>query len=337
MDIDKLRHFLKDEYTYEETTKEIFLYEIESIFEAHRNSGDTELLLYPGVCDGKTCENCGKKGFRFVGNKSKNYMDLIFEIEEDDIKDIFSCGEFKSNTEIPELETKASIYIHLDDCVSFPKTHDYWARVYAAQDAYNELITTPPRTLDFDEFKYWLDKHAELYNRLGGYDFLIPQMKWTPFLIHYSDLKALDLVILENLDEITCANEFFKHEKTENELIDWLLKYEPLYVKGSIDIPFVIVKDGENFHVDSKDNFLLRGEIFSETFHFFEFYTINHRELLEKYSTFSSWKEMSELYNEENRDEGLNDYYSLQFHLNRRKELEKTGVNLPFYLKKLKD
>src|SRR5680860_1481225 len=155
MDIDRLRYFLKDEYTYEETTKEIFLNEIESIFEAHRNSGDTELLLYPGVCAGKTCENCGKKGFRYVGNKSKNYMDLIFEIEEDDIKDIFSCGEFKSNAEISGLKTRASIYIHLDDRVSFKKTPEYWTKVYAAQDAYNELITTPPRTLDFDEFKYW--------------------------------------------------------------------------------------------------------------------------------------------------------------------------------------
>lgn len=66
MDIDQLRCFLKDEYTYSETTKEIFLNEVESVFEAHRNSGDTELLLYPGICNGKTCENCGKKGYRFV-------------------------------------------------------------------------------------------------------------------------------------------------------------------------------------------------------------------------------------------------------------------------------
>ena len=66
MDIDQLRYLLKDEYTYGETTKEIFLNEVEAVFEAHRNSGDTELLLYSGVCSGKTCENCGKKGYRFV-------------------------------------------------------------------------------------------------------------------------------------------------------------------------------------------------------------------------------------------------------------------------------
>lgn len=112
MDIDQLRHFLKDEYTYEETTKEIFLKEIESIFEAHRNSGDTELLLYSGVCAGKTCWNCGKNGFRFVGNNSKNYTDLIFEIEEDDIKDIFSCAQFESIEKIEGLGIKADFDIN---------------------------------------------------------------------------------------------------------------------------------------------------------------------------------------------------------------------------------
>lgn len=115
MDIDQLRHFLKDEYTYEETTKEIFLNEIESIFEAHRNSGDSELLVYPGTCAGKTCENCGKKGFRFVGNNSKNYTDLIFEIEGDDIKDIYSCAEFESVEKIEGLGMKADFDINLDN------------------------------------------------------------------------------------------------------------------------------------------------------------------------------------------------------------------------------
>ncbi|MBN2894048.1 MAG: hypothetical protein JXL97_19415, partial [Bacteroidales bacterium] len=81
MKIHQLRYLLKDEYTYQETTKEIFLNEVESIFEAYRNSGDTELLLYPGVCNSKTCGNCGKMGYRFVGNFSKNHMDLIFEVE----------------------------------------------------------------------------------------------------------------------------------------------------------------------------------------------------------------------------------------------------------------
>ena len=55
MDMDSLRLHLKDEYCYQDTTKEIFLTEVESIFEAHKNSGDTDLIPYEGKCAGKIC------------------------------------------------------------------------------------------------------------------------------------------------------------------------------------------------------------------------------------------------------------------------------------------
>ncbi|HKI89285.1 MAG TPA: hypothetical protein VKA38_09675, partial [Draconibacterium sp.] len=135
MNIDGLHLCLKDRYTYQETTKNIFLDKIADIFEAHRNSGDSRLQLYVGACDGKECDNCGKNGYRFVGDHSKNYLDLIFETEGDDITDIYSCSEFKTETEIPGLGSGASIWINLDERSSFPKSANYWARVYAARDA----------------------------------------------------------------------------------------------------------------------------------------------------------------------------------------------------------
>lgn len=114
MDIGNLRYMLKDEYTYEGTTKEIFLNEIDNIFKAHKNSGDTELIIYKGACAGsKTCDNCGMKGYRFVGNHSKNFMDLLFEIEGDDIKDICDCMNFKTDVDIADLGMKADIDVNL--------------------------------------------------------------------------------------------------------------------------------------------------------------------------------------------------------------------------------
>jgi hypothetical protein len=119
MDIDGLRLFLKDKYTYQETTKKIFLNKIEEVFEAYKNSGDTELLVYKGACSGsKKCDNCGKKGYRFVGNHSKNYMDLLFEIESDNIKDIFDCMHFKTDVDIENLGMKADIDVNLGEQIS---------------------------------------------------------------------------------------------------------------------------------------------------------------------------------------------------------------------------
>jgi hypothetical protein len=331
MDIDQLRYFLKDEYTYEETTKEIFLNEIESIFEAHRNSGDTELLLYPGVCNGKTCENCGKKGYRFVGNNSKNYMDLIFEIDGDDIIDIYSCGEFKSNSEIPDLGILASIYINADDRASFLKTPSYWARVYAAQDAYNELVTTPPRKLSFDEMKYWMDKHVDLYNRLHGDNIFSPPMRWSPFLMCYYNLKEIVPFVSENQDEIRQANQLFKEITGEKELIDWVLKYETVYEKGTIDLLFMVVEDGDEIYFKRPDQYMFSGELFTEAMKFMVSFLNNNTQLLEKYSIFNQDEE-SELYSPKNKDLDTDEINTLSFHLVRRQEFENMGVKIPFYV-----
>ncbi len=64
--------------------------------------------------------------------------------------------------------------------------------------------------------------------------------------------------------------------------------------------------------------------------------TILNEPFLEKYS-FYTRKEVSELYNDENSGADIDDLCSLRFHINRRKELEKIGVNLPFYLQKKRD
>lgn len=153
MNIDNLRLFLKDEILYQDTTKEIFLNEIESIFEAHKNSEDTELIICKGKCAGKTCENCGKQGYRFVGNKSKNYFDLLFEMIGDDITDIYSCAQFNTFDEIDKLGTKAEVEINLDDQASYVKTPEYWAKVYAATTAWSEIITTPPRVISYKDLE----------------------------------------------------------------------------------------------------------------------------------------------------------------------------------------
>jgi len=118
MDIDNLRLYLKDEYSYQDTTKEIFLNEIEDVFMAYKYSCDIELLIYKGACGSQTCDNCGVKGYRFVANHSKNYMDLLFVMVGNDIKDIYNCEKFKTDVEIDNLGIKADIDINSDDQIA---------------------------------------------------------------------------------------------------------------------------------------------------------------------------------------------------------------------------
>ena len=117
MDIDTLHLHLKD-YYYQDAPKDVFLIQLEKVFLNFQHAGDTELLMYEGKCNGKSCSNCGKKGYRFVGNNSKNYLDLIFETEGDNILDIYSCAIFHSKEKIKKLKYKKHINIPEDEKVT---------------------------------------------------------------------------------------------------------------------------------------------------------------------------------------------------------------------------
>jgi hypothetical protein len=331
MDIASLRLHLKDEYNYEDTTKEIFLKEIEAIFEAHQNSGDTELLIYKGACAGTTCPNCGLKGYRFVGNHSKNYMDLLFEIEGDEIKDILSCSYFKPEVEIEGLQTKADIYFKEDDRITFNRTPDYWAKVYSATAATSEIITSPPRQITLEELSYWVDKHAVTDEIIGSYDVFKSQMRWTPFSMLYDELKKLRNYISRYNPDIRQANSFKSLLKTEQELIDWIFTNEALYEAAPFDLTFSFEKEGDGYIFNRGDQFILFGEEFDQTFGFIYFYKENYENLLQKYNTYTA-EEESEAYNDQDLFREGVDFYSLKFHLEKRKAMKELGIDIPFYI-----
>jgi hypothetical protein len=333
LDIDNLSLYLNDEYSYQDTTKEIFLKEIESIFEAHKNSGDTELIIYEGKCAGKMCENCGKKGYRFVANHSKNYFDLIFETEGDDIKDIYHCEQFKIFDHIENLGTRAKIEINLDDQVTFNKTPEYWSKVYAANIAWNEIITTPPRQIDFDDLCYWVDKHSITDSLIGSFDMFEGIMKWTAFSSLYADLKKVRSYITNYIEEIKLANLQSRHIQTEQDLMDWLVKYEDIHEEASTIIKYCFVKLNGNYRLYVKNPILFNDPVFEATQCFIKFFQDHFDEVFQKYSTCTD-EENSNLYNTaDTRAEG-HAIFSLKYHLANRKTMEEFGIEVPFYLNK---
>ena len=331
MDIDGLHLYLKAEYSYQDTTKEIFLNEIEEVFKAHKNSGDTELLIYKGACAGKECDNCGKKGYRFVGDHSKNYIDLLFVIIDNDIRDIFDCAQFETEVVIDCLGTKANLHFNLDDRITFNKTPEYWAKVFSAINAYSELISDPPKRLDFEEMCYWLDKHADSNDKIGNYDIFRSNMKWTPFSRLYNNLKEFKSYISGNLLKIKQANYSLNLTETEDILIEWVQKYEAIYEESPFDFKYPCKKENGNYIFSGQDLILFTGEEFTQTINFVEFYKDNYNELLDKYTTYTN-EEVSLLFNYSDLQAETSDILSLKFHLERRKELEDLGKNIPLYI-----
>ena len=99
MDTEKLKQLLSDKYLYSEWDKENFVATLEvAAFSAFRENGDTFLNPYKGSC--KCCEEKGYKGIAFIGNKSKDVLNIVFEENELDVTDIFSCGSFKTHEKV---------------------------------------------------------------------------------------------------------------------------------------------------------------------------------------------------------------------------------------------
>ena len=330
MDIQYLRTHLKEEYTYQDAPKKVFLNEIEAIFNGHNYSGDSELLVFEGSCTNNFCDNCGQKGYRFVGKHSRNYFDLIFEVDGDDIRDLLSCSVFETKEKMEDLEIRAGIFINEDELVGFVKTPEYLSKLNQALKAFDELITTPIRAVSFKECRYWIEKHSFLSEAIEGDDLFAPQMRWSDFACLYAEVKAWCDFITTNLELIRTAVKDVDRTKGEEELISWIIQYEELVEQMPYCLKFSLEREGKFYKNDLPYQFLLKGPEFSDLFTFVDKFFEHQNSLLEKYSTYTK-EEAGEIFNRYGADDDLK-FASLKFHFERRAEAKALGFEIPLFL-----
>lgn len=95
MDSEMLNDILHDDRTYQDFPKDVFIRKLDNAFEAFRKAADQSLLRSYGRCSEFGC-NAGCEGFSFVGNKSGHFMDLIIEVKEGEVLDIYECLKFNN-------------------------------------------------------------------------------------------------------------------------------------------------------------------------------------------------------------------------------------------------
>lgn len=112
LDINMIKIILEDNRTYQNFKKPLFIKKLRNALDEFIQSGDTFLNLYNGVCNAKECNfNC--KGYSFVGNNSNNYFDLIIDIKDGVVHDIYECVNFKCENQ--KLIKKKCIEIDKSD------------------------------------------------------------------------------------------------------------------------------------------------------------------------------------------------------------------------------
>jgi hypothetical protein len=111
MDIEMIDDILDNDLTYQKFEKDIFIDKLSIALQKFTTGGDTFLECHTGLCNNESC-NYQCSGYSFIGNESKNYMDLIIETENDIVKDIFECRKFKNSD--PTIDKKIRIQIDED-------------------------------------------------------------------------------------------------------------------------------------------------------------------------------------------------------------------------------
>jgi hypothetical protein len=93
LDIEMIETLLDDKLTYQEFPKSSFIQKFDVAFNEFIQSGDSELDISNGFCSVFVCNNqCS--GYRFSSKSSGLYFDLIIDIEDGQVNDIYECSSF---------------------------------------------------------------------------------------------------------------------------------------------------------------------------------------------------------------------------------------------------
>jgi hypothetical protein len=102
LDIEMVNDILDDGRTYQDFPKAMFIHKLSEAFEKFKSLGNSSLSINKGRCDSIKCSyEC--PGFRFIGNHSNAFFELIFIHEEGIIQDIYECVDFKAEKTNPDL------------------------------------------------------------------------------------------------------------------------------------------------------------------------------------------------------------------------------------------
>ncbi len=165
MDIDMLEVVIDDSTIYYGVKQDVFLRKVNGVFEEFKKFGDSELEIHNGECGLKSC-NFGNKGYCFMGNHSRRYINLIFLESGNEVTDIRTCSEFI--TDVPEVISMGglSLIFGIDEKVEFYASHWYLTILEACNRALKELPLDDSLNLPKENYLLWLKKYKHIYEEM---------------------------------------------------------------------------------------------------------------------------------------------------------------------------
>ncbi|MBK9719199.1 MAG: hypothetical protein IPO85_17105 [Saprospiraceae bacterium] len=255
MDAELFEMLLNVDKTYQYVRKSVFVNKINDVFNELIEGGDTMLNSYPGICKSNDCNNRFCSGYRFVGNVSNKYFELIFKESRNEVDDIFQC--FGLELDNPEVEKGERISYRIDAEYQdyFLLNSDFQEKKKVYLVAMEELNHYKDIEMPFEVLESWVSRYISFYDSLLNVSILLNT--FDNFKSIFIRFKFLVDIFSRNI-EAKLAYERYLLLDLDNEkaILRWLVDHEELGAEFHQFDVFNISKNG-NDEIDG----LKKGEI----------------------------------------------------------------------------
>ena len=227
MDAELFEMLLNVDKTYQYVRKSVFVNKINYVFNELIEGGDTMLNSYPGICKSNDCNNRFCSGYRFVGNVSNKYFELIFKESRNEVDDIFQCfGLELDNSEVEKGE-RISYSIDAEYQDYFLLNTDFQEKKKVCLFAIEELNHYKDIVMPFDVLETWVSKYSYFFDSLSDVSILLNT--FNTFKGIYIRFNFLVMIYRRDLAAKLAYEQYLLLDlNNEKAILRWLVNHEEL-------------------------------------------------------------------------------------------------------------
>lgn len=338
MDSSLLGELLDPDQTYQNVAQPVFVKKMEEVFREFREEGDEYIEVETGNCCELSCNpDLIRTAYRFVGNKTRNYLDFRFIIEptadlkDHCIKDIFECNFLRCHQRRDWYGIQVSLWICDDEKPGFYLSPDEVIYTEIALKA-EEEIPEGRDYFDLDEVQLWLDKYRSTFNFIVHTNSEKPGriLRWNSFFHFYEGFENY-ISFFQKWENSLVVEAWRKGlDLPEEVLIEVIMDGEKIIIEEGHEYVYYLLdeKDGYQIPYHLKPLTGKGADTFSDSWVWFR---SRQESLVKKYYALTEWEtsqylESWEVVDPESR------LKSLTFHWEVREKAKNRGEEIPFGL-----
>ncbi len=227
MDVELFEMLLNVSKTYQYVRKSVFVKKFNAVFNELVKGGDNFLNSYPGMCKSKDCDNRFCSGYRFVGNVSNKYFNLIFKENKNEVDDIFQCSSLELDNGEKIKGERIFIDFPTEDQEYFLLNTDFQDKKKRCLIAMEELNQYRDIELPFEVLESWVRMQSVLYDSLSDVSILLNT--FNDFKSIYAKFRFLVKIYYKDVESKLAFEQYLKLDKSnEKALLRWLVDHEEL-------------------------------------------------------------------------------------------------------------